>query len=306
MTETDAAAVNAPPLVGAVPRSAASRGPGPRGAVPTGAVPTGAMPTGALTRRAVPTGPWGRPAQLPSGDGQEVVDLRTPHAPAPGAPFRPTPPPPVPPGRGDGRQALVVSEGLGRGRSEGRREREWRRAQEWGRGQGRVRALELCRGRWGRPGRRGWGRVRALELAVAVLLLAGLAALTHPHAPPPICPQAAWDARSAGAVDALAGDIATDFPAYPASPAAAAPPAASSSAVTRLRRDLAAARSAGVGVPPAPASAATWTRALAQVGAATAEWRSDPSRARSDLALAGLELTMVRSSASSPVDCVQK
>jgi hypothetical protein len=134
-----------------------------------------------------------------------------------------------------------------------------------------------------------------LELAVAVLLLAGLAAAAaRLGPPPPLCPSAAWEARSAPAIAALSTDLA-------AATGGAALPAPT---VARLERDVILAR--GLGVPPGRGPASAWTEALARVSAAASESGTDPARARSELAIAGLELTMARPPAAASTDCARK
>lgn len=107
---------------------------------------------------------------------------------------------------------------------------------------------------------------RWIEGAVAVLLLAGLAAVFRVHSPPPD-----WAARSGPALATLARDIAVHAP------------------DTRLAADVQAVRRAGP--PPAPAARKAWEQALAEVTAA--ERTTDAYQAGQDLGVAGLDILRV-------------
>lgn len=134
----------------------------------------------------------------------------------------------------------------------------------------------------------GWLGKRTLELAVAVLVLAGLARVGEVSlgpAPRPLTLQARWDIRAAPAVASLARDVATAGDAPGWSPAW----------VPRLKADLRRAEAAGP--PPDPATAAVWDRALRRVGAAISQAAADPAAARPELRTAGLELTELESRA---------
>lgn len=125
-----------------------------------------------------------------------------------------------------------------------------------------------------------------LEALVALLLLAGLAAIARPPAPAPLSPEARWETATADRVVTLTRDLAS----------AADEPAWSPALLSRLKGDLARAQSAGP--PPDPVEAPVWNRAVHRVEAALGQAATHPAAARSELRTAGLELTAL--SASGP------
>lgn len=135
---------------------------------------------------------------------------------------------------------------------------------------------------------------RLLELAVAVLLLAGLAAAARPRSvPAPPCPEGAWAQRAAGASDALAADIGAGVEATRGGQSLSA------GAVSRLAREATLLRA--VGPPPDPASTAAWAQTIDAVTTAVIEARGGASAAvHSTLAGASLALTAVAASGCGP------
>ena len=122
-------------------------------------------------------------------------------------------------------------------------------------------------------------RLRALaELLIGAVILGVLVLAVRPQSPESLSAQAIWAQQTATSTDRLASDLTSASTAVPLSPAT----------ITRLRADADHLRRHGP--PPDPRLKPTWDRVLAAVQEAVSEGSSAPAQARSDLALASLEL----------------